>query len=385
MNSTNKPRALVIGGSLGGLFAATTLRATGWEVDVFERSPHEIDSRGGGVVLQPDVLAAFHAAGIAHNASLGVRSGDRINLNRDDKVIQRHFSPQTQTSWNMLYGAMKRALPAEHLHPGEQFTRFEQESDKIHAHFGSGRVETGDLLIGADGARSTVRRQLMPGHDPTYAGYVAWRGLVDELDLPEPAASVLGQTFAFQQGLGHLMLEYMVPGEDESQQVGHRRWNWVWYRKVAAGPDIASLLTDREGVRHTFSLPPGTAKDADIAELRQASSDLLAPSFQQLVEATKEPFVQAILDLQVRRMVYGRAVLIGDAAFVPRPHTAGSTAKAAANALALAKALRSGDSIDGAIANWEASQLEAGLNMTQWGMRMGDQIMGLSRTSDALT
>lgn len=385
MNCTNKPRALVIGGSLGGLFAATTLRAIGWEVDVFERSPHEIDSRGGGVVLQPDVLAAFRAAGIPHNGSLGVRSGDRIYLNRDGKVIRRHFSPQTQTSWNMLYGAMKRGLPAEHLHPGEQFARFEQEGDKIHAHFCSGRVETGDLLIGADGARSTVRQQLMPGRCPTYAGYVAWRGLVDELDLPESAASVLSQTFAFQQGQGHLMLEYMIPGEDESQQVGHRRWNWVWYRKVAAGLDIASLLTDRKGVRHALSLPPGSAKDADITDLRQTSSDLLAPSFQQLVGATKEPFVQAILDLQVRRMAYGRAVLIGDAAFVPRPHTAGSTAKAAANALTLAQALRYGNSIDGAIANWEASQLEAGLNMTEWGMKMGDQIMGLSRTTAVLT
>jgi 2-polyprenyl-6-methoxyphenol hydroxylase-like FAD-dependent oxidoreductase len=99
-----------------------------------------------------------------------------------------------------------------------------------------------------------------------------------------------------------------------------------------------------------------------------------------LVEATREPFVQAILDPQVNQMVYGRAVLPGDAAFVPRPHTAGSTAKAAANVLALAKALRAADSgIDEALSHWQAGQLNQGIGMTEWGMNIGHRIMGIPR------
>lgn len=385
MNTATQPRAIIIGGSLGGLFAATTLRAIGWQVDVFERSPHDLDSRGGGVVLQPDVLNAFRFAGINNSHALGVKSGDRIYLDRDDRVVQRQYTPQTQSSWNMLYGALKRALPTSLVHAGEQLTHFEQIDERVHAHFASGRVETGDLLIGADGSRSTVRRQLMPGHSPTYAGYVAWRGLVPEAALPEAAAAVLGSTFAFQQGPGHLMLEYMIPGEDESTADGERRWNWVWYRPVAPGTDIARLLTDRDGIRHAFSLPPGSPTDAAIAEMRHASSELLAPTFQQLVEATDEPFVQAILDLQVPQMVFGRAVLLGDAAFVPRPHTAGSTAKAAANAVALAKSLRSfPSSITKALAEWQATQLEEGRGMNEWGMSIGDRIMGIARSSASL-
>ncbi len=293
--------------------------------------------------------------------------------------------PQTQTSWNMLYGAMRRKLPAEVFHTGEQFVRFEQEGERIHAHFESGRVETGDLLIGADGARSAVRQQVIPGLDPNYAGYVAWRGLVAERELPKKAAGILSGTFAFQQGPGHLMLEYMVPGEDESIQKDQRRWNWVWYQKVAFGDELANLLTDRNGVRHAFSLPPGTPKDEDIARLMQASNDSLAPTFQDLISATKEPFVQAILDLQVPRMVFGRAILIGDAAFVPRPHTAGSTAKAAANALALARALHPvGSDIDEALADWQGWQLREGMGMTEWGMTIGDRIMGLKRSTAML-
>ena len=373
-----QPRALVIGGSLGGLFTATTLQAIGWRVDIFERSAHELDSRGGGIVLQGDVLQAFHFAGIEAPNGLGVRSGDRIYLDPDDNIIQRTYMPQTQTSWNMLYGAMKRKLPATTYHHGEQLVRFEQVGNRIHAYFASGRVETGDLLIGADGARSAVRGQAIPGLAPRYAGYVAWRGLVDEAELPAQAADTLRGTFAFQQGAEHLLLEYLVPGEDESTQPGHRRWNWVWYRKVAHGDDLARLLTDRHGARHAFSLPPGTVKDEDIASLRRMSSAQLAPTFQALVSATKEPFVQAVLDLQVEQMVFGRAILVGDAAFVPRPHTAGSTAKAAANALSLARSLQSaGTDIDAALADWQTRQLREGVGMTEWGMHMGNRIMGI--------
>ncbi|CAB3961267.1 MULTISPECIES: FAD binding domain-containing protein [Burkholderia] len=381
----NRPRALIIGGSLGGLFTATTLQAAGWDIDIFERSPNELDSRGGGIVLQADVLSAFHFAGIQTGTALGVQSGDRIYLDRADRVIQRSFMPQTQTSWNMLYGTMKAHLPAQVFHPGEHFIRFEQNGDRITAYFASGRVETGDLLVGADGARSAVREQVSAGLSPNYAGYVAWRGLVPETALPASAADVLNGTFAFQQGPGHLMLEYLVPGEDLSTQEGQRRWNWVWYRKVAHGEALTALLTDRSGIRHSFSLPPGAPKDEDLARLTQASKELLAPTFQTLVEATREPFVQAILDLQVKQMVYGRAILLGDAAFVPRPHTAGSTAKAAANALALAQALHSADAgIDEALSQWQAGQLHQGIGMTEWGMNIGDRIMGIPRSNVVL-
>ncbi|WP_341892022.1 FAD binding domain-containing protein [Variovorax sp. YR752] len=383
--TNNKPRALIIGGSLSGLFTATTLRTIGWEVAIFERSPNELDSRGGGVVLQGDVLSAFHFAGVQSMGALGVKSGDRIYLDRDDRVVQRSYMPQSQTSWNMLYSTMRQHLPAEIFHPGERFVRFEQHGDRITAHFASGRVETGDLLVGADGPRSAVREQVIPGLAPNYAGYVAWRGLVPEKELPASAADVLAGTFAFQQGPGHLLLEYLVPGEDQSIQEGHRRWNWVWYLKVPHGEEFSALMTDRLGGRHAFSLPPGSLKDEDVANLMRKSTALLAPTFQTLIEATKEPFVQAILDLQVPRMVFGRAILLGDAAFVPRPHTAGSTAKAAANALALAKALQPlGADVDEALSDWQASQWREGIGMTEWGMRMGDRIMGFERSNVVL-
>ena len=381
MNDKIAPRALIAGGSLGGLFTALTLRAIGWRVDVFERSPHALDSRGGGIVLQPEVLHAFDFAGLRAPGTLGVRSGDRIFLDRAGNVVQRGYQPQTQTSWNMLYGTMRAALPDACVHAGETLVGFEQAGGQVRVRFASGRVETGDLLVGADGARSSVRAQLLPGLAPHYAGYVAWRGLVPEMALDEASRARLAGVFAFQQGDGHMLLEYLVPGERGEVEPGQRRWNWVWYRKVAEA-DLGALLTDRDGRRHPFSLPPGALPDAPVASLRAQARDELAPPFASLVELTDETFVQAILDLAAPRMVFGRVVLLGDAAFVPRPHTAGSTAKAASNALALAQSLQREDlKIDACLQEWETLQLRAGRAMTAWGQRMGDQIMGLAPAS----
>ena len=97
------------------------------------------------------------------------------------------------------------------------------------------------------------------------------------------------------------------------------------------------------------------------------------------MRSTKQIFVQAIMDLGVPKMVFGRVILLGDAAFVPRPHTAGSTAKAAANALALGAALRAAPrDIDAALMAWEDDQLVAGQHMSDWGARMGDKLMAIT-------
>ena len=384
--SAARPRALIIGGSLGGLFTAVSLRAIGWEVKVFERSAGLLDSRGGGLVLQPEIEAVFDMAQVPHVTPLGVRSRERIYLDRHDEIVSQAMMPQMQTSWNTLYGSMHRALPEGVIHSGERLLNFEQDGKSVTAHFASGRVAHGDLLVGADGSRSTVRSALLPDAQPHYAGYVAWRGLVAERDVPPEVDAKLADSFAFQQGDDHMLLQYLVPGEDESRTQGQRRRNWVWYRKIAAGAALEAALLDRDGVQHAFSLSPGSMRPDAIAELKRDAARLLAPSFARLVEATEEPFMQAILDLQVPQMVFGRVLLLGDAAFVPRPHTAGGAAKAAANALTLARSLRlvgNGDGIDAALGRWQSQALRQGMQLTQWGIALGERIMDLPPQSDA--
>ncbi|MEO0397591.1 MAG: FAD binding domain-containing protein [Cyanobacteria bacterium P01_A01_bin.137] len=369
MNTVNK-RAVVIGGSLAGLFTGTLLRSIGWQVDIYERSPHGLDSRGGGIVLQPEVVMAFQKAGIPRD-NLGVVASERYYLQRDGG-IQPMVMRQTLTSWNLLYGSMRRYFPDEHYHQGKVLTLVQADDETITAIFADGTHETGDLLIGADGPTSTVRQQLLPTHAPEYAGYVAYRGLVDEPDLDPETAKIFTERFVFYDFPNSHILAYVIPGANESLVPGERRFNWVWYVNYDEKTELPRLLTDKNNQRRDRSIPPGMMAPAIETEMRTYANQVLVEPFQKLVEATKEPFVQSILDLGVPQMVFDRIALVGDAAFIPRPHTAASTAKAAANAIALADAfVTHNHDIPKALKAWEAEQLGLGINLLKRGQGLG--------------
>lgn len=364
-------RVIVIGGSLAGLFAGTLLRSIGWEVDIYERSPHTLDSRGGGVVLQPDVVEAFQRAGIPDDA-LGIVANERYYLKRDGS-IQRMPMRQTLTSWNLLYGSMRRHFPDEHYHQGKVLTNFQPKGDQITAIFADGTCETGDLLIGADGPNSTIRQLLLPTHVPQYAGYVAYRGLVDEQDLDPEMAAIFTERFVFYQFPNSHILQYVIPGKDESLVPGERRFNWVWYVNYDEATELPRILTDKKGKRRDYSVSPGMMAPGIEQEMRSYADRVLVPPFQKLLAATKEPFVQAIIDLGVPQMAFDRIALVGDAAFIPRPHTAASTSKAAANAIALADALVDHDhTVPTALCAWEADQLALGMQLWKHGQSLGE-------------
>jgi 2-polyprenyl-6-methoxyphenol hydroxylase-like FAD-dependent oxidoreductase len=373
MNAIDK-HALVIGGSLAGLFAGTLLRSIGWEVDIYERSPHTLDSRGGGIVLQPDVVEAFQRAGIADDVPLGVVAHERYYLNRDGGIAQPMSMRQTLTSWNLLYSSMRRHFPAEHYHQGKHLSEVAQDGAQVTAIFDDGTREIGDLLVGADGPTSTVRHLLLPDYTPQYAGYVAYRGLVNERELDPATANLLTERFVFYQFPNSHILQYVIPGENESLIPGERRFNWVWYVNYDQTTELPDILTDKNGQRREYSIAPGMLHPTIEQAMRSYADRVLAPPFQKLVAATHEPFVQAILDLGVPQMAFDRIALVGDAAFIPRPHTAASTAKAAANAIALADALIDANhDVPKALEAWEGDQLALGMHLWKSGQALGER------------
>ena len=366
-------RAIVIGGSLGGLFTGIMLRSIGWDVDIYERSERNLDSRGGGVVLQSDVVEAFGRAGISTQA-LGVEAHERYYLNSDGSIDEPMPMRQMLTSWNLLYGSMCRHFPSEHYHYGKQLLNVEHNGDRVTATFADGTHDTADLLIGADGPNSTVRQQFLPDADYRYAGYVAYRGLVNENELDSDAAALFTERFVFYQFPNSHILQYVIPGERESLIPGERRFNWVWYVNYDETTELPQILTDKNGKRRDYSISPGAIAPTVEKEMRLYANKVLAPPFQKLVAATPEPFVQAILDLGVPQMTFGRVALVGDAAFIPRPHTAASTAKAAANAISLAEALvKHNHDVIKALPAWEPSQLAYGRQLMASGQQMGNR------------
>lgn len=371
-------RAIVIGGSLGGLFAGNMLKSLGWDVDIFERSPGDLDSRGGGIVLQPDVVEVFRRTGIDTTAmDLGVRSRHRTVFRPNGVIASKQLAPQTQTSWSLIYTTMKKAFGDTHYDQGKKLVDVRQDdaARTVTALFDDGSDATADLLIGADGNNSTVRRLLWPEATPTYAGYLAWRGLVPETEMPAVARDGLHGDFGFANNTGSHILGYLVPGDGNDTRDGNRYYNWVWYR-VADDDRLRDIMTDADGRERGFAMPEGRLAPGWRRHVHDEAGDLLPPPFRDIVQATAEPFAQAIRDLTVDSMVEGRVILLGDAAFIPRPHTAASTSKAAANALALADALGSiPEDVDTALRRWEPDQLALGRTLYRQGTQIGNHLL----------
>jgi len=339
----NKPRALVIGGSLGGLCAGVCLRAAGWRVSIFERSPGLMDDRGAGIVLQSEVLNLLEGLKLTTRADISVESLERQYLNKDGSVASSGDSQQFMTSWSALFNSLRRGFPDDDYHSGFKLVNFTAEEKQVMARFENGREETGNLLVGGDGAWSAVRQQLLPKIAPEYAGYVAWRGVVAENALPAALRATFLDKFTFYQMPRSHILCYAIPGADGSATEGKRRLNWVWYWNYREADELPALLTDRTGRKRRTSVPPGMVSPEHWQKQMEIARAFLPPQFRELLEATREPFAQPVRDLAVPQMVFGHTVLVGEAAFVLRPHTAAAAAKAAADGIVLGEALRDGD------------------------------------------
>src|SRR5712691_412300 len=370
----NKPRALVIGGSLGGLCAGVCLWAAGWRVSIFERSPGLMDDRGAGIVLQSEVLNLLEGLKLATRADISVESRERQYLNNDGSVASSGDSLQFMTSWGALFNSLRRGFPDDDFHSGLKLVNFTAEEKQVMARFENGREETGNLLVGGDGAWSAVRQQLLPKIAPEYAGYVAWRGVVTENALPAALRESFLDKFTFYHMPRSHILCYAIPGTDGSVTEGKRRLNWVWYWNYREADELPALLSDRTGRKRRTSVPPGMVCPEHWQNQMDIARASLPPQFRELLEATEEPFAQPIRDLAVPQMVFGRAVLVGEAAFVVRPHTAAAAAKAAADGMVLGEALRDGDAkLAENLQRFEASQMQMGLHLRNYGILAGNQ------------
>jgi 2-polyprenyl-6-methoxyphenol hydroxylase-like FAD-dependent oxidoreductase len=358
-------RVLIVGGSMSGLFAGLMLRSRGFDVHIYERVESELSGRGAGIVAQPLIAQALEALGIG-SADLGVEARHRQILDIDGNVICEADRPQTLTAWERLYRLLRDGFPAERYHRGVGLSGFEQDAAGVTAHFSNGSSATADVLIGADGIRSTVRRAFLPKLAPLYAGYVAWRAL-----LPEAAvAPDIFMSMAFCLPPGEQFLGYPVAGPDNDLRPGHRRYNVVWYRPADEHGQLRRLLTDASGVTHDISIPPPLIRREEIAAMRAAAERLVAPQFRAVARLMDEPVLQPIYDLETPRMAFGRAAIIGDAAFVARPHVGAGVSKAVDDAAALTEALCESE-VEPALLAFEARRLPVGRRIIEHARHLG--------------
>lgn len=346
-NPSSPATALIVGASLAGLMTALTLSRTGVHVTLLERSD-DTGRTGAALHVQDGLL-------------------ERITGLPTSQVPQP-LAPGIQT-WFAVHGALRAAIEANPIIELRQNTTVRKVGQDAHSAWAltSERQRiTADIVIGADGHRSTVRRHIAPEHpDATFAGYVIWIGIADESAI---RTRRWPQDVAFLGDNDNTLLGYPLPGANGSHAPGSRRLGWAWYDSSRNGLLRSTGSVNGSVVRH--SLMPAGIPNATYRELAAQARELF-PS----------PWKEAILDSIERRAVIGtpiaeyvparlangRVAIVGDAAHVPTPMTGSGFAESLYDAEAIANAISDSGTTTNALLNYESARIRSARNLVQSG------------------
>ncbi|MET0527477.1 MAG: FAD-dependent monooxygenase [Microvirga sp.] len=364
-------KAIIVGGSMAGMLAGNMLVRQGWAVDILERSKDGLEGRGAGIVPQRSLLTALGRAGVTVNPDIGIRVTRRVAYDRTGVAFATHRYDQYSTSWSLLYNLLRDAFPMQHFHAGRNVKEVVQDRDRAIAIVDDGSTFEGDLLIGADGMRSVVRRALFPDVEPQYVGYLAWRGMLEELQAAPEFVDSCFSALNFSFPKGEELIGYPVAGANGAVDVGGRRFNIMWYRPVAPGPELRNMFTGIDGVHYETGIPPALVRPELIKAMKEEAQRVFSPVFADVIGRMEGMFVQAIYDLESERMGRGRIAVIGDAAFVARPHCGAGVSKAADDAASLATALSANPLVEDAIDVFSEERAKAGKAAVAWAAHLG--------------
>ena len=355
------PRAkhiIIVGGSLGGLFAGVALKQHGLDTTVLERNPTNLlDNQGAGIVAGGDTLAFFEKYDRCKRP-VAVPSQKRMYLDKQGRVVHEEVMKQTMTSWDLCYYLLRAnydgvksgycKVPELQDNDGKidyrfgcNVTDFKEEGEKIkvfYDHEGEQKSVLGDMLVAADGPSSTIRKILLPEVKREYAGYVVIRGTVPEGEASKEAQEAFVERFTFFHAPGIQNLTYTIPGTDGTMETGDRLLNFVWYTNFPEGSkELEEVMTDKDGNRRRITIPPGTMREEAWEMVKKRGRDRLPPQMSEMVERSRQPFVQAITDViaPTNSFMGGKVVLVGDALAGFRPHTVASTSQAAFDVMKL--------------------------------------------------
>ena len=376
-----KPSATIIGGSMAGLFAATALSKKGWDISIHEKVPVPLSGRGAGIATY-DELADLVFKATNNNNVLGTTAKSRVSLDINGKIINSYDYPQVYTSWQYLFSILREQISNDDYFMGDDCIKIEQNEDKAIAFFENGKKKETDLIIVANGIKSELRTYVDNKAYPQYAGYVGWRGVVNEEEISKNSLETLSNYFIVVLPYNQQIASYPIAGEGKNPfKIGERRINWIWYKPVPQ-KKLKEILLGKSGQQFEDGIPPNEIREEIVNDLFKEAEEKLPPQLVELVKITKQPLIQPIFDLQSMKMKNGRVVTIGDAAFTARPHVGMGVTKAAMDAFTLSEYLEDSSNLDD-LDKWEHSRLKESQFIVNRSRKLG-QYLSIPKNNEDL-
>ena len=376
-----KPSATIIGGSMAGLFAATALSKKGWDISIHEKVPVPLSGRGAGIATY-DELADLVFKATNNNNVLGTTAKSRVSLDINGKIINSYDYPQVYTSWQYLFSILREQISNDDYFMGDDCIKIEQKEDKAIAFFENGKKKETDLIIVANGIKSELRTYVDNKAYPQYAGYVGWRGVVNEEEISKNSLEILSNYFIVVLPYNQQIASYPIAGEGKNPfKIGERRINWIWYKPVPQ-KKLKEILLGKSGQQFEDGIPPNEIREEIVNDLFKEAEEKLPPQLVELVKITKQPLIQPIFDLQSMKMKNGRVVTIGDAAFTARPHVGMGVTKAAMDAFTLSEYLEDSSNLDD-LDKWEHTRLKESQFIVNRSRKLG-QYLSIPKNNEYL-
>ncbi len=373
-SATPEPTVAIVGASMGGLTAAILLGQLDIEVRVFERFAPDSGPRGAGIGVDLDLIAAI--TGDVEHIPPHLLLRERRVIVDGGSHAERFELPVT--AYHLLREFLaERVAPRKRSAPAEVSRVELHEVEPLKIQVGDGRPQPFDMLVGADGSRSVVRDVVVGERlEPEYAGYVLWRGLLDEAALSDAARASFFGTPALHivpHARQHF-IAYPVPGARGELGEGERRLNWGWYYGVdeeRLGAELGLFRGDRS---LSFGIPAASCSTAIRDDLRASVEPLWPAAIHEVIQRSIE--VEAVTlhpihELVVPRLVRSGAVLIGDAAHLGSPITGSGVRTAMYDALVLVRSLVDLQEIDAALGVYETRRLPLARAMVEQGRSVG--------------
>ena len=345
------PRALIIGAGIGGLAAGIALRRRGWEISIHERAanPREL---GFGLLLAPNAIAALRELGVAEAVTRGGVSTGAVEIRRLNGEVLRRFDaqlggPSVVALRRDLHGALLNAAGENAIKLDSEAKTITQDAEGVTLRLKDGSVDTGAVLIGADGVNSSIRKQLHPDEPPP---------------RPSGFSAIRGVAYGVSNYLGPLSaISYMDDGIEAAAARASSDAVY-WY---------VSLVSREVGTM------------SDPAEILGRWGPLFDSPFRAIVAATTPEDLRFDKLLQRNPLPSwgnGRVTLLGDAAHPVLPHTGQGAAQALEDAVALGLVLAPSGNIEEALRRYERVRM----NRTRRFVKLGPRIARFTTTRNRL-